>query len=285
MILAALCMVGQAVLTMTLSDDQRFAIERAKAYAEIEHMDDPFLSWPEPNVFPWPGLYMDSPGPGYQDFRSKVVAYHKQHTGGFENWGLKLFGAMFLLSVVVFMEKRCRPSTQIISVITGVLLAIGSYSVLSSLGFKLAVYSHLYEEWARFAADMAAVVLLPLATLSCLVVAVFGWSQKQPPHIAAHKHSSNHRQEILRSEMCGCFYCLDIFNASEINEWTDDKDEVGQTALCPKCGIDSVIGSSSGYPITQEFLQEMKLHWFSAGGLTDLNGKTGRTGDRIPDKT
>lgn len=83
-------------------------------------------------------------------------------------------------------------------------------------------------------------------------------------HIAAHKHSSNHRQEILSSGMCGCFYCLEIFNTSEINEWTDDEYGVSQTALCPKCGIDSVIGSSSGYPITLEFLQKMRVHWFSA---------------------
>jgi len=32
---------------------------------------------------------------------------------------------------------------------------------------------------------------------------------------------------------------------NEIQDWTDD----GDTALCPKCGIDSVIGSVSGYPI------------------------------------
>jgi hypothetical protein len=74
----------------------------------------------------------------------------------------------------------------------------------------------------------------------------------------AHKHSSGHRSEILQSTQCGCFYCLGVFPPSTINEWIDD----GKCALCPKCGIDSVIGSASGYPLTAEFLQEMHEYWF-----------------------
>ncbi len=30
----------------------------------------------------------------------------------------------------------------------------------------------------------------------------------------------------------------------------------------PRCGIDSVIGSRSGFPLTPEFLAGMKQHWF-----------------------
>jgi hypothetical protein len=86
----------------------------------------------------------------------------------------------------------------------------------------------------------------------------------EPSSITAHKHSSRHRQEILESEQCGCFSCLAVFPPSEIEEWVDtDEHEVGQTALCPKCGIDAVIGSKSSYPITKEFLQAMEEHWFS----------------------
>jgi len=36
------------------------------------------------------------------------------------------------------------------------------------------------------------------------------------------------------------------------------------TALCPRCGIDSVIGSASGYPITADFLLMMRKYYFSA---------------------
>jgi hypothetical protein len=76
--------------------------------------------------------------------------------------------------------------------------------------------------------------------------------------VLAHKHSSLHRPELERSSIRGCSYCLSIFPPSEIVEWVDD----GQTAICPKCPVDSVIGSASGYPITKEFLQRMHDHWF-----------------------
>jgi len=80
----------------------------------------------------------------------------------------------------------------------------------------------------------------------------------------AHKHSSRHREELLESKLCGCFYCRAIFGPSEIEEWVDeDENNIGRTALCPKCGIDSVIGEKSGYPVDdKEFLEEMHKHWF-----------------------
>jgi hypothetical protein len=83
-----------------------------------------------------------------------------------------------------------------------------------------------------------------------------------PPHIAAHRHSIRHRREIVSSPTCGCFYCLAVFTPDEVEAWTDKQDGVGQTALCPHCGIDSVVGSSAGYSITTEFLSHMHRHWF-----------------------
>jgi hypothetical protein len=93
-----------------------------------------------------------------------------------------------------------------------------------------------------------------------------------PAHIrAAHDHASNHRDEILASNACGCFYCLRIFGPSEITTWAggyideDGRDNSGVEpfALCPSCRIDSVIGSASGLPITREYLAEMKRYWFA----------------------
>jgi hypothetical protein len=83
-------------------------------------------------------------------------------------------------------------------------------------------------------------------------------------YIAAHEHCIYHREEILSSKLCGCFYCLEIFSPSEITNWVDvpEDNNIGQTALCPRCMIDSVIGDESGYPITKEFLNKMKEHWF-----------------------
>ena len=81
--------------------------------------------------------------------------------------------------------------------------------------------------------------------------------------IKAHHHSIRHRDEILASQECGCFYCTMTFLPSSITTWCDPDDGgVGQTALCPECGIDSVIGTASGYPITLEFLTAMRQRWF-----------------------
>jgi len=80
---------------------------------------------------------------------------------------------------------------------------------------------------------------------------------------AAHAHSSDHRSEIAGSTLCGCFYCCERFPPSDIVEWIDEGPAgEGQTALCPRCGIDSVIGDRSGFDISEEFLSAMKAHWF-----------------------
>ena len=81
--------------------------------------------------------------------------------------------------------------------------------------------------------------------------------------VAAHVHTSNHRDELMQSELCGCFYCFGIYSPLEIVEWVDeDENGIGKCALCPRCGIDSVIGSTSGYPISDDFLKRMHAHWF-----------------------
>ncbi len=86
---------------------------------------------------------------------------------------------------------------------------------------------------------------------------------EEPDYIRAHKHSSRHREELLNSESCGCFYCLKIYSPLEITRWIDENQNgIGTCAMCPKCDIDSVIGSASGFPITEEFLKKMQLHWF-----------------------
>jgi hypothetical protein len=84
------------------------------------------------------------------------------------------------------------------------------------------------------------------------------------PIITAHKHCIANQEEIMASELCGCFYCLRIFNPKEITEWLSEYNKTGTTAFCPYCFIDAVIGSNSGYPVTPEFLASMQKHWFQA---------------------
>ena len=86
----------------------------------------------------------------------------------------------------------------------------------------------------------------------------------------AHSRSSNHREQVLASVRCGCFHCLQVFAPSEIDEWTDELSGSPVTALCPRCGIDSVIGWAAGFPLTPEFLTEMQEYWF--GGPDENQG-------------
>ena len=77
----------------------------------------------------------------------------------------------------------------------------------------------------------------------------------------AHKHSFKNRKELSGEKMCGCFYCGKIFPAAEIEDWYEENDG-NETAVCPYCYIDSVIGESDEYPLTKEFLKEMNEYYF-----------------------
>lgn len=80
--------------------------------------------------------------------------------------------------------------------------------------------------------------------------------------ITAHDFASNNRDA---SGLCGCFYCLQTFDASEIVEWIDG----GSTALCPRCKLDSVLPGNKVY-IGPELLTAMRKLWFETfGGLND----------------
>jgi len=90
----------------------------------------------------------------------------------------------------------------------------------------------------------------------------------------AHKHCFGNRSEMLASQVCGCFYCLTIFPPSDVY-WIEEDEPplfrdnvlVGShkpepTAAYTNCDVDSVIGSSSGYPITIDFLTRLRQRWF-----------------------
>lgn len=79
---------------------------------------------------------------------------------------------------------------------------------------------------------------------------------------SAHRHSIYHRDEILSSALCGCFYCRSVYPPECIIDWADQRLDIGQTAICPRCGIDAVIGDGSGYAISEEFLNRMRRYWF-----------------------
>jgi hypothetical protein len=55
-----------------------------------------------------------------------------------------------------------------------------------------------------------------------------------------------------------------MFHPNEVVEWTDEDDPGGMTALCPHCGMDSVIGDSLGFPADNaDFLKAMYQKYFT----------------------
>ena len=101
-----------------------------------------------------------------------------------------------------------------------------------------------------------ATLLMALSTL-CLAIGFSSCNFQ----LQDHEHVWNNYPKIKEDEICGCVYCLNIFKPSEIFDFTIEPDG-GHTALCPYCDIDSVIGDSSGFPITKEFLKKMNEYWF-----------------------
>lgn len=77
----------------------------------------------------------------------------------------------------------------------------------------------------------------------------------------AHRASFGNRASVEASTRCGCFFCERIFHPALIHTWTLERTGQ-QTAWCPHCGIDSILGEASGFPITPEFLGRMRRCWF-----------------------
>ena len=73
-----------------------------------------------------------------------------------------------------------------------------------------------------------------------------------------YRHTLHNRMEIAKSSMCGCISCRSVFAATEVVDYID----AGQTALCPECGIDAVIGDAAGVELAAEQLATMNKKYF-----------------------
>ena len=79
----------------------------------------------------------------------------------------------------------------------------------------------------------------------------------------ASRASFENLDSVMKSKICGCYYCKRIFPSSDIipEEYIQDKN--GKTVLCPHCLIDAVIGDASGIPINPEILEELYKEKFN----------------------
>jgi len=66
------------------------------------------------------------------------------------------------------------------------------------------------------------------------------------------------KNSINFGQNAGCFHCMNIFPITEIKEYTDN----GQTVVCPKCNVDSVVGDSCGFVLTTEELKKANAFWY-----------------------
>jgi hypothetical protein len=79
---------------------------------------------------------------------------------------------------------------------------------------------------------------------------------------AVYSHSIRNEESILKSNLFGCFHCISIFPVADVklSEMMVEKDGC-KTAICPICGIDSVLGDST-VEITAELLEKMNEYYF-----------------------
>jgi uncharacterized paraquat-inducible protein A len=76
--------------------------------------------------------------------------------------------------------------------------------------------------------------------------------------LKAIEFSMKNKQELQKHKICGCYSCTEIYTPQEIIEFVDND----QTALCPKCHIDSVLPDNIGFPITKENLEILRRIYF-----------------------
>ena len=67
-----------------------------------------------------------------------------------------------------------------------------------------------------------------------------------------HEESFANKERLSKTSVAGCFNCLRVMPVSAIEEYCDD-----DTAVCPHCGIDSLLGETD-----PDTLAQMKAYAF-----------------------
>lgn len=74
-------------------------------------------------------------------------------------------------------------------------------------------------------------------------------NEEEIVHKAVHLSMKN-RKEVKASNQCGCYYCFSVFPSVNVKEWTDNN----QTALCPKCSVDSILPEITNVNVLKKFI-------------------------------
>ena len=78
-----------------------------------------------------------------------------------------------------------------------------------------------------------------------------------------HTHSTANREEVEASSRCACFYCQEVFRATEVKDYiVEPSMDYRETALCPRCGADTILGDAAGIPFYKELIEKLHRHYF-----------------------
>ena len=73
-----------------------------------------------------------------------------------------------------------------------------------------------------------------------------------------HAYSSHNKDLVAVSGKCYCFHCKAVVSSYLITDYADN----GQTALCPKCGIASILPDAIEEVTNKNIIAEMNEYWF-----------------------
>lgn len=81
----------------------------------------------------------------------------------------------------------------------------------------------------------------------------------------AHMHTIHNRHEVEASQVCYCICCRSFFKPEEIDSYADE----GDTAICPYCDCDAVLGEACGIKLTDDLLEQLHNKYFSTDDIED----------------
>jgi hypothetical protein len=84
---------------------------------------------------------------------------------------------------------------------------------------------------------------------------------------AIQHYCSCHKPLLLDSSHAGCIRCGSTFSPDEIHDWIDESDgkrghSRGETAVCPRCGVDAVLPSAAPVAMDAHLLSALQSYWF-----------------------
>lgn len=74
-----------------------------------------------------------------------------------------------------------------------------------------------------------------------------------------HMNTSRNRDDIARSKLCFCLDCRAVSKNEEVVHFIDN----GETATCPFCGMDALLGDASGVRFSAQALLDTHMNYFN----------------------